>query len=105
MNKLNLIKATRYDPNHLLNCLLNITGVASDVALARKLKISARVITMMRERKISISASMMMWLHEATGLTIEELRGLLGDRRAKHRLTFCRYAGAHSPRATPTDVF
>ena len=87
---MNLVKATRYDPNHFLDCLIKMTSVANDAALARKLKMSPRVITKMRERKISISASMMMWLNEITGLTIEELRGLLGDRRAKHRLAFCR---------------
>lgn len=90
MNELNLAKPKKYDPNHLLNCLMKIIGVANDAALARKLKMSARIITMLREQKISFSASMLMWLHEASGLTIAELRGLLGDRRAKHRLTFCR---------------
>jgi hypothetical protein len=90
MNKFKLVSAGKYDPNHLLNCLIKIIGVTNDAGLARKLKVSERIIIMMRERKISISASMMMWLHEASGLTIEQLRNLLGDRRAKHRLTCCR---------------
>lgn len=90
MTSVNLVKTNRYDPNHFLNCLIEMTGVANDAKLARRLKVSPRIIKMMRERTISISASMMMWLHDATGLTIEELRGLLGDRRAKHRLTVCR---------------
>jgi len=90
MNTVKSAKASTYDPNHLLNYLLEKIGVANDAGLARKLKVSERIIKKMRERKISISASMMLWLHEASGLTMNELRELLGDRRAKYRLTCCR---------------
>lgn len=95
MNQSELINADRYNPNHMLDSLTAIIGVKNDIGLARKLKVSEQVISKMREGKISVSASMMMWLHEASGLSVQELRQLLGDRRAKCRMT-CNWISARS---------
>lgn len=70
----------------MLDMLSRRVGAQNDGGLARKLRVSRHVITMVREGKISVSASMMLWFHEASGLSFEELRGLLGDRRARYRV-------------------
>jgi len=60
-------------------------GLQSDVALSRRLKIARHVIGNIRAGRLQIGGSMLLWMHEATGISIDELRRLMGDRRAKCR--------------------
>lgn len=78
-------QASPYDPNRLLDAVANTLGVASDNALSQKLNISRNVLRHIRLRHLSITPSFLMWLHEATGLQIQKLRDLLGDRRRRVR--------------------
>jgi hypothetical protein len=80
----------RYDPNRLLDTLMRTMDAGNDASFARKLKLDLRILTMIRNGSTSITASMMMLFHEASGISIQELRELLQDRRAKFRLS-CRY--------------
>lgn len=75
-----------YDPNLLLNALIARLGLASDGALSRKLKVAKDVIGDIRAGRIQIGGSMLLWMQEATGISVDELRRLMGDRRAKTRL-------------------
>ena len=75
-----------YDPNQLLNTVNARLGLRGDVALSRKLKVARDVIGDIRTGRIQVCGSMLLWMHEATGISIEELRRLMGDRRAKCRL-------------------
>lgn len=77
-----------YDPNQLLNTLIMRLGLASDGALSRRLKVARDVIDAIRRGRLQICGSMLLWMHEATGISIEELRRLMGDRRAKCRLSY-----------------
>jgi|SRR4051812_23960541 len=74
-----------YNPNHLLDTLLQTLHLRNDGALSRKLKVATTVIKNIRHGKIPVAASMLIWMHEATGISIEELRRLMGDRRASFR--------------------
>jgi len=76
-----------YDPNLLLNTVNARLGLPSDRALSRKLKVARDVIDDIRAGRIKICGSMLLWMHEATGMSIEELRRLMGDRRLKCRLS------------------
>ena len=76
-----------YDPNVLLNTLMARLGLASDGALSGKLKIARNVLGDIRAGRIQIGGSMLLWIQDATGISIDELRRLMGDRRAKFRLT------------------
>jgi hypothetical protein len=78
---------TTYDPNLLLNTLNAHLGLQSDNALSRRLKVARDVIGDIRTGRIQVCGSMLMWMHEATGISIAELRRLMGDRRAKCRLS------------------
>ncbi|HYD61104.1 MAG TPA: hypothetical protein VEC35_12145 [Noviherbaspirillum sp.] len=85
-----------YDPNQLLNALIAKLGLKSDGALSRKLKVARDVIGDIRNGRQHICGSMLLWMHEATGISIEELRRLMGDRRAK-----CRPSMGILPGASP----
>lgn len=76
-----------YDPNKLLNIINARLGVSSDGALSRKLKVARNVIGDIRACRMQVGGSMLLLMHEATGISIDELRRLMGDRRAKCRLS------------------
>lgn len=63
-------------------------GIDSDGALARRLRVAHDVIVNIRRGTLPVGASMLLWMHEATGIGIDELRRIMGDRRSKFRLSF-----------------
>jgi len=76
-----------YNPNHLLDALMQHLGISSDGALSRRLKIARDVIANIRRGTVPVCASMLLWMQEASGIDVNELRRLMGDRRAKYRLS------------------
>jgi transcriptional regulator with XRE-family HTH domain len=75
-----------YDPAALLDALVKRLQLNSDHALSRKLKVTRQIIANIRSGTLPIGASMLLWMHEASGISIDELRHLMGDRRATCRL-------------------
>jgi hypothetical protein len=75
-----------YDPNRLLDTLMQHLGIHNDGALSRRLKIATEVIGNIRKGSVPVCASMLLWMQEATGIDVAELRRLMGDRRMKYRL-------------------
>jgi hypothetical protein len=74
-----------YDPNNLLNYLLQHRGLKNDAALSRWLQLAPPVISKLRHREREVSASMLICVHDQTGIPVRTLRDLMGDRRAKWR--------------------
>ncbi|SNS33359.1 hypothetical protein SAMN06265795_102258 [Noviherbaspirillum humi] len=85
MEQLEQVTST-YNPNRLLDALIERLKVGSDTGLSKKLKVAKNVINSMRLGTMPVGASMLMWMHEATGISMAELRALLGDRRMKFRV-------------------
>lgn len=77
---------TDYDPNRLLDTLTQRLGVSSDKALSQKLNMNKSLVAGIRQKRLPVGASMMMGIHEATGISLNELKHILGDRRSKYRL-------------------
>ena len=75
-----------YNPGLLLNSLLERMQLSEDGELAKRLRIDRRLLNKIRERRLQVSGSMLMQMQEATGITIAELRRLLGDRRSTSRM-------------------
>ena len=76
-----------YDPNHLLNSLIEKLELKNDAALSRALEVEAPVISKIRHNRLGVGASMLIRMHEVSKLSIEELRLLMGDRREKFRIS------------------
>ncbi len=76
-----------YNPNHLLDFLLEKLVLKNDAALSRKLEVAPPVISKIRHRRLPIGASLLIRMHEVTGMSIRDLRDLMGDRRTKYRLS------------------
>ncbi|MFK3741049.1 hypothetical protein [Massilia sp. TN1-12] len=79
--------AVVYNPNHLLDILLAKMQLKNDAALARMLEVAPPVISKIRHNRLPVGASLLIRMHECTGMSIRDLRDLMGDRRTKHRLS------------------
>jgi len=76
-----------YDPNRLLDALIQQLRLKNDAALSRALEVAPPVISKIRHRRLPVGASMLIRMHEVSGLTIRDLRYLMGDRRQKFRVS------------------
>lgn len=87
MSDRSLLSHPTYDPNHLLDSVIERMKLPSDAALARALDVTPPVISKMRHGRIPIGASMLIRIHEETGLNVRDLRELMGDRRKLMRIS------------------
>ncbi len=84
---------SQYDPNNLLNALINRLALRNDAALAKTLDISTLIINKIRLLTQPVSGTLLILMHEKSGFSISELRTLMGDRRQKSRISGMRFAG------------
>ncbi|WP_019140478.1 hypothetical protein [Noviherbaspirillum massiliense] len=82
-----LVGQETYDPNRLLDTLLQKMSLKNDAALSRALEVAPPVISKIRHRRLPVGASLLIRMHEVSGMNIRELRDLMGDRRTKYRLS------------------
>jgi DNA-binding transcriptional regulator YdaS (Cro superfamily) len=70
----------KYNPNYLLDFVTEKLKLKNDAALARALGITPPVLSRIRHGKVPIGATIWIAMHEETGMTVRELRRLMGDR-------------------------
>jgi hypothetical protein len=87
MNQDQVPEQKGYDPNHLLDTLIKQMKLKNDAALCRALEVAPPVISKIRHKRLPVGASLLIRMHELTGMNIRELRDLMGDRRTKYRLS------------------
>ena len=76
MDKHPLVSQEGYDPNRLLDALIQKLGLKNDAALSRALEVRPPVISKIRHRTLPVGASLLIRMHEVTDLSIRELREL-----------------------------
>jgi plasmid maintenance system antidote protein VapI len=76
-----------FNPNHLLDSILERMKLKNDAALSRLLSVAPPVISKIRHGRLPVGASLLIRMHEETDISISELRELMGDRRSKYRLS------------------
>ncbi|MDB5839281.1 MAG: hypothetical protein JWQ23_1233 [Herminiimonas sp.] len=76
-----------YNPDRLLDTLLQWLGVSSDKMLSRLLHLSPGVIRGIRAGFVPVRPSILFSMAECAGKSIDELRHVLGDRRSKARMS------------------
>jgi len=74
-----------YDPNNLLDTLIDKLDLRNDAHLSRVLEVAPPVLSKLRHRRLPIGPLMLIRMHEISGWSIKELRALMGDRREKYR--------------------
>jgi len=67
-----------YDPARLLDGLSARLGLASDGQLSRELGVSPSLICRIRQGK-HVTSNTLLLMHEASGISIRELRNMMGD--------------------------
>ena len=77
----------QYDPNRLLDTLINNLRLKNDAALSRALEVAPPVISKIRHKRLTVGASLLIRMHEVSNISIKDLRFLMGDRRAKFRIS------------------
>ncbi|WP_194713054.1 hypothetical protein [Noviherbaspirillum soli] len=76
-----------YDPDRLLDAMLEKLQLKNDAALCRALEVAPPVISKIRHRRLPVGASLLIRMHEVTDMSVAQLREILGDRRQKYRLS------------------
>lgn len=79
--------ALTYRPNYLMDALIERMALKNDAALSKALEVAPPIISKVRHRRLPVSSSLLIRMHEVTELSIRDLRYLLGDRRATHRFS------------------
>jgi len=77
----------QYNPNRLLDTLIENLRLKNDAALSRALEVAPPVISKIRHHRLPVGASLLIRMHEVSDLTIRDLRYLMGDRRNKFRIS------------------
>src|ERR1700710_875539 len=77
----------QYDPDGLLDALIEKLHLKNDAALSRALEVAPPVISKIRHRRLPVGASLLIRMHEVSELSIRDLRILMGDRREKYRIS------------------
>lgn len=85
-----------YDPNNLLDSLIEKLHLKNDAALSRALEVAPPVISKIRHRRLPVGASLLIRMHEVSNLSIRELRVLMGDRREKFRISDKQFKPKHN---------
>jgi hypothetical protein len=73
-----LLDNPSYDPNRLLDFVIDKLNLKYDSALARRLELAPQVLSKLRHRRLPIGPTMIIRIHEETGLSIAEIRHLYG---------------------------
>ncbi|WP_194726996.1 hypothetical protein [Noviherbaspirillum malthae] len=68
-----------FDANHLLDILIDKLNLKNDAALCRKLGVTPPVLSKIRHGKMPVGATLLITMHEESGISIKELRRLMGD--------------------------
>jgi hypothetical protein len=77
----------QYNPNRLLDTLIENLRLKNDAALSRALEVAPPVISKIRHHRLPVGASLLIRMHEVSELSIRDLRYLMGDRRNKFRIS------------------
>ncbi|TFV88431.1 hypothetical protein E4K72_21950 [Oxalobacteraceae bacterium OM1] len=83
----NAAAQSEYDPNNLLESLIERLNLKNDAALSRALEVAPPLISKIRHRRLPVGASLLIRMHEVSNLSIKDLRELMGDRRNKFRIS------------------
>jgi len=78
---------TNFDPNKLLDSMLKHLKLKNDAALSRALDVAPPIISRIRHSRHQVGGSILLRMHEVTGMSITALRQLMGDRRCKFRIS------------------
>ncbi len=66
-----------YDPNRVLDAVMNRLRLKNDAALSRVLEVAPPVISKIRHNTLPIGATILLRMHEVSDFSIRDLRALM----------------------------
>jgi len=69
-----------YDPNPLLDFIIQKLQLKNDAALSRRLQIGPAVISKLRHRTLAVGPNLMIRIHDEANMSITDIRRLCGIR-------------------------
>lgn len=76
-----------YDPNKLIDALRVRLDLKNDALLSHALKLSPLLLSKIRHYALPVGGSILIRMQEVSGLSVRELRELMGDRRKTIRMS------------------
>lgn len=73
-----LLSHADYDPNRLLDFIMELRECRNDAALSRELQLSPPVISKIRNRRLPVTANILLRIHDVTEQPVNKLRELMG---------------------------
>ena len=67
-----------YDPNKVLDAIIEKLNLKNDAALSSALEVAPPVISKIRHRTLPIGATILLRMHEVSEFSIRELKALMG---------------------------
>lgn len=67
----------QYDPNRVLDAIIDKLRLKNDAALSRVLEVAPPVISKIRHNTLPIGATILLRMHEESDFSIRELRALM----------------------------
>lgn len=80
-----MVNTHPYNPGQIFDILGERFSIKTDVQLGILLGVGSPSICKIRRHVQPISGSLLIRIHEVTGMSIRELKDLMGDRRSKQR--------------------
>lgn len=77
-----LLKDPNYNPNRLLDEVLSKLCLKNDAALSRILGVAPPILSKVRHHRLPVAPGLIIQIHDATRMSIDEIRGLMGVRGA-----------------------
>lgn len=66
-----------YNPNKVLNAVMDKLGLKNDAQLSRALEVAPPVISKIRHYTLPIGATILLRMHEVSDISIRDLRALM----------------------------
>lgn len=85
-NQMNDTVNTKYDPNPMIDSVMNKLQLKNDAAVANTLKVARPIIAQVRKRDLPVGGYLLMRIGEVTGVSVRDLQALMGDRRVRFRM-------------------
>lgn len=67
-----------YNPNKVLDAIIEKLNLKNDAALSRALEVAPPVISKIRHHTLPIGATILLRMHEVSDFSIRELKSLMG---------------------------
>lgn len=73
-----LLNDPNYNPDRLLDAVISTLRLKNDAALSRTLGVAPPMLSKVRHRRLAIAAGLMIQIHDATRMSIDDIRLLMG---------------------------